>query len=93
LNHIHGQEKRKKKRDVKGEHSKRKSDSEVEWYSERNVYTYPRRVKVDGIWEDVFSYEKSIREHSITRKREVIFRCHIGDNRIVEIAIPDSTIS
>jgi hypothetical protein len=67
-------------------------DIEVEWYSGREVYTYPKRVKVDGVWEEVFSYEKSVREHSVTKKREVVFRCHIGDNRIIEIASPNDTI-
>jgi hypothetical protein len=61
---------------------------EVEWYSGRELYTHPKRVKVDGVWEEVFSYEKSIREHRVTKKREVVFRCHIGDNRTIEITIP-----
>lgn len=70
-----------------------KSNIEVEWYSGKELYTYPKRIHINGVWEDVFSYEKNIREHTVTKKREIIFRCHIGDNRIVEIAIPDDTVS
>ena len=64
----------------------KKSDIEVEWYSGKELYTYPRRIKVDGVWEEVFQYEKKIQEDAVTKKREIVFRCHIGDNRIVEIA-------
>jgi hypothetical protein len=73
---------------MNGENSKNAADIEVEWYSGKEVYTSPRRVKIKGVWEEVFSYEKSIREHSVTMKREVVFRCHIGDNRIIEITLP-----
>ena len=58
---------------------------EVEWYSGKDLYTHPRRVKVRGVWEDVFHYEKIVREDIKEGKREIVFRCHIGDNRIVEV--------
>ena len=58
---------------------------DVEWYSGKDAQTYPKRIKVKGVWEDVFSYEKMIKEDVVTRKRKIIFRCHIGDNRIIEV--------
>jgi hypothetical protein len=58
---------------------------EVEWYSGKDLHSHPKRVKVNGVWEDVFTYEKIIREDNATKKREVVFRCHIGDNRIIEV--------
>jgi hypothetical protein len=64
---------------------KYKSVQDVEWYSGGILRTRPLRVKVNGIWEDVFSYEKRICEDNITHKRTIVFSCHIGDNRIVEI--------
>jgi hypothetical protein len=68
-----------------GKNLKGNSDIEVEWYSGGELYTRPRRLKVDGIWYEVFQYEKSVREDAATKKRELVFRCHIGDNRIIEI--------
>ena len=67
-------------------------DMEVEWYSGKELHTHPTRIKINGIWEEVFSYEKIIREDNITKKREIVFRCHIGDNRVVEIVAPDIKI-
>ena len=61
----------------------------VEWYSGGELYTHPRRIRIDGVWEEVFQYEKIIRE-DVQARREIAFRCHIGDNRIVEIAITNS---
>ena len=63
------------------------SKIEVEWYSGEQAYTCPKRIKVNGVWEQVFYYEKTIQEDKITRKRAVIFYCHIGDNRIIEIKV------
>ncbi|MCK4250403.1 hypothetical protein KAX97_03095 [candidate division WOR-3 bacterium] len=63
----------------------KKSGIEVEWYSGGKLYTHPKRIKVNGIWEDVFQYERIVREDAATKKREIIFRCHIGDNRFVEV--------
>lgn len=59
---------------------------EVEWYSGSELYTHPRRIKINGIWEDVFQYEKIVRENA-QKQREIVFSCHIGDNRIVEAVI------
>lgn len=64
-----------------------KNNYEVEWYSGRNGKTRPKRVKVSGVWRDVFKYEKEIREDFSTRKRKVIFNCHIGDNEMVRVEI------
>jgi hypothetical protein len=61
-------------------------DAEVEWYSGSELYTHPCRIKLKGIWEDIFRYEKRIEEDA-QHRRETIFRCHIGDNRIIEIAV------
>jgi len=57
----------------------------VEWHSGRELHTYPKRVKINGVWHDIFTCEKIVHEDVLTKKRETIFRCHIGDNRIVEI--------
>lgn len=59
---------------------------EIEWYSGTELYTRPKRVKINEIWEDICQYEKSIRENT-KGQREVVFRCHIGDNRIIEVVI------
>jgi hypothetical protein len=59
---------------------------EIEWYSGKETYTHPVRIKINGIWEDVFQYEKIIRENT-QQQRETVFRCHIGDNRIIEVVI------
>lgn len=61
---------------------------EVEWYSGKKLKEYPKRVKVNGVWEDVFQFRKEICEDLKTRKRKIIFYCHIGDNRIVKIEVP-----
>jgi len=63
----------------------KQGDIDVEWYSGGDLYTRPKRIKVDGRWEDVFHCEKTIREDASSKRRELVFRCHIGDNRIVEI--------
>jgi hypothetical protein len=74
---------------VKSRNRKKKFDvEEVEWYSGKDLYTHPKRVKVEGVWEDVFHYEKLIREDTQEGRREIVFRCHIGDNRIVEVVKP-----
>jgi len=62
-------------------------DLQVEWYSGGNLYSRPKRIKVGGVWEDVFRYEKQIYEDKITKTRVIIFRCNIGDNRIVRFQI------
>jgi len=59
----------------------------VEWYSGGELHTRPKRVRVNDVWENVFHFEKVISEDVITGKRRVIFRCHIGDNRIVEVTV------
>uniref|UniRef100_A0A7C4XG81 Uncharacterized protein n=1 Tax=candidate division WOR-3 bacterium TaxID=2052148 RepID=A0A7C4XG81_UNCW3 len=60
---------------------------EVEWYSGKDAKTYPKRIKVEGVWRDVFKFEKEIREDFSTRKRVIIFNCDIGDNEIVRVKI------
>jgi hypothetical protein len=60
-------------------------DADVEWCSGKDARTHPKRIKVKGVWEDVFSYEKVIQEDAVTKKRITIFRCHIGDNRIIDV--------
>ena len=65
--------------------------NDVEWYSGKDLNTRPKRVKVDDVWYEVFSFEKKICEDSITRKRQTIFLCHIGDNRTVKVAIACDT--
>lgn len=60
---------------------------EIEWYAGKELYTHPIRVKVKDVWEQVFSFEKRIEEDSHQRRREIIFRCHIGDNRIIEVVL------
>ena len=59
---------------------------EIEWYSGSELYTHPTRIKINGVWEDVFHYERSIREDN-QQQRQLVFRCHIGDNRIIEAVI------
>ena len=64
-------------------------DALVEWYSGRELYDRPKHVKINGVWEEVFTYEKIIRQEELNTAREIVFRCHIGDNRIIEIVIAD----
>jgi hypothetical protein len=61
-------------------------NGEVEWYSGNELYTRPRRVKVKGVWENVFHVTKSIEENQ-EQQRRTMFRCHIGDNRIVVVIV------
>uniref|UniRef100_A0A7C6EGA2 Uncharacterized protein n=1 Tax=candidate division WOR-3 bacterium TaxID=2052148 RepID=A0A7C6EGA2_UNCW3 len=60
---------------------------DVEWYSGKNAQTYPRRVKVDETWREVFSFEKQVFEEFSSRNRYTIFLCHIGDNEIVKVKV------
>lgn len=60
-------------------------DYQVEWHSGKDARTYPKRIKVKGIWREVFSFEKEIREDISTRRRIVIFYCDIGDNEIIKV--------
>ncbi len=59
---------------------------EIEWYSGAELYTRPKHIKINEIWEEIFQYDKSIRENT-AGQREIVFRCHIGDNRIIEVVI------
>ena len=59
---------------------------EIEWYSGTELYTHPIRIKIKGIWEDVFQYDRILRENT-KRQREIVFRCHIGDNRIIVVMV------
>jgi hypothetical protein len=61
--------------------------SDVEWYAGKEAQTHPKRIKIKGVWEDVFSYEKIVQEDAKTGKRKTIFRCHIGDNRVVSVEV------
>ncbi|MEO0136006.1 MAG: hypothetical protein ABIL39_01600 [candidate division WOR-3 bacterium] len=63
-------------------------EKDVEWYAGSDAQTYPRRVKVDGNWREVFTFVKQIREEYFTRKRHTIFLCHIGDNEVVKVRLP-----
>ncbi len=63
------------------------NESDVEWYSGKSTRTYPRRVKVDGVWREVFRFEKQIFEELSTRNRYTIFLCHIGDNEVVKVKV------
>ncbi len=60
-------------------------DHQVEWYSGRDAQTYPKRIKVRGVWREVFKFEKEIREDISTRRRVIILYCHIGDNEIIRL--------
>jgi len=62
-------------------------DALVEWYSGSELYDRPKRIKNNDVWEDVFTYEKSIREEALNGAREIVFHCHIGDNRIIDIVV------
>ncbi|KPK63254.1 hypothetical protein AMJ83_07840 [candidate division WOR_3 bacterium SM23_42] len=61
-------------------------DAAVEWYSGGELYTHPKRIRIDGTWEEVFHYDKKIRENN-QQHREIAFSCHIGDNRVYEVVI------
>ena len=61
-------------------------NGEVEWYSGSELYTRPWRIKIKGIWEDVFHFDKSIEENE-KYQRKTVFRCHIGDNRIIVVMV------
>jgi hypothetical protein len=61
-------------------------NAEVEWYSGSELHTHPSRIKINGFWKDVVHYDKIVREDT-KHQREIVFRCHIGDNRFVEIII------
>jgi hypothetical protein len=61
-------------------------DGEVEWYSGNELYTRPRRIKIRGIWEDVFHSDKDIEENE-KHERKTVFHCNIGDNRMITVII------
>ncbi|MGB9720819.1 MAG: hypothetical protein ACPL28_04990 [bacterium] len=63
------------------------NEKDVEWYSGKNNKTSPKRVMVDGVWREVFSFEKQVFEEFSTRKRTIVFLCNIGDNEIIKIEI------
>ena len=60
-------------------------DTDVEWYAGSGRYSHPVRLLLDGVWEEVFSWEKSIHEDKNTKNRSTVFLCHIGDNRIIRV--------
>lgn len=59
---------------------------DVEWYSGGSRYSCPKAVKINGIWQEVFSFKKLIIEDLTNRQRYIIFRCHIGDNIFIDIS-------
>jgi hypothetical protein len=63
------------------------SQDDVEWYSGRARYSRPLKVKVKGVWHEVFGYEKSVQEEVSSRQRVTVFLCHIGDNQIVKVRV------
>jgi tRNA(Ile)-lysidine synthase TilS/MesJ len=63
------------------------NDRDVEWYMGKDAYTHPRRVKVNGIWRDVFDFKKKVIEEYATRRRLIAYECNIGDNEIVRVKI------
>lgn len=66
---------------------KLESKMEVEWYSGGELYSRPKRIKINGVWKDVLQYEKRIQEDRATKKRKIIFHCHIGDNQIIDVRV------
>jgi hypothetical protein len=61
------------------------ADADVEWYAGAGRYSHPVRIRLDGVWEEVFSWEKAIHEDNDTGQRTTVFLCHIGDNRIIKV--------
>ncbi len=61
---------------------------DVRWYAGRSNKTSPREIKVNGVWRKVFAFEKQVFEDFVSRKRRIIFLCHMGDNEFVNIEIP-----
>jgi hypothetical protein len=62
------------------------TDGEVEWYSGSEAHTHPRRIRIDDVWEQVFQSDKKIEEDR-KGQRSIVFRCHIGDNRIIDVLV------
>lgn len=62
------------------------SDGEVEWYSGSELYTHPQRLRINDVWEDVFHFDKTIEEDE-KGHRNTVFRCHIGDNRVIIVLV------
>jgi hypothetical protein len=61
-------------------------DADVEWYSGSELYTHPRRIRIKAVWEEVFHFDKMIEEDE-KGQRSIVFRCHIGDNRIIIVLV------
>jgi hypothetical protein len=59
---------------------------EIEWYSGGELLTHPVRIKINGVWKHVLRYDKVIREDTVNQ-RDIVFRCSIEENSIVEIAV------
>ena len=60
---------------------------DVEWYAGTGRYSHPVKIRLDGVWEEVFSWEKAIHEDRISGRRTTVFLCHIGDNRIIKVTV------
>jgi hypothetical protein len=58
---------------------------DIEWYNGHQAHSGPRRVKVNGEWYDVHSYERTIREDSMTQQRTVHYHCCLSDGQVIEI--------
>jgi len=61
------------------------ADKDVEWYAGTGRYSHPVRIRLDGVWEEVFSWDKAVHEDKNSRQRTTVFLCHIGDNRIIKV--------
>lgn len=61
-------------------------DGDVEWYSGSELYTHPQRIRIKDIWEDVFRFDKLVEEDA-KGLRKTLFRCNIGDNRIIVVVV------
>jgi hypothetical protein len=58
---------------------------DIEWYDGHTAHSGPCRVKVNGVWYDVHSYERTIHEDAMTQQRTVHYHCRLSDGQVIEI--------
>lgn len=66
--------------------SKSSQTVEVECHAGTRHGEYPKRVKLNDIWYDIFHItQREVIEDYESRERRYIYFCHIGDNIIVKL--------
>ncbi len=71
---------------MNGPDSRNRKPVEVECHDGYKHAHYPRRVKLDGIWYEIFEIrDRAVIEDFKSRERYYVYDCHIGDNITVKL--------